>query len=171
MSNSYEKKNKSMTVKKKLPVTELEMTAKQYSPQAQSASDALAMQLVLADPAVSDRTDLPVLSDTPTHVVRLSCDTLCFNHTEQLEQTQKVWLIMRLDSKDLPVVTEVEVVSSNRKSDHSGKTCFDTCVRFTDDGIELQSMIQSHIDSIKSKMYRFRREYTYVPGGLGHTAA
>jgi len=134
--------------------------------QSQSASDALAMDVTLTDPATSGQKKHCVLSDTPTHVVRLSCDGMCFNHPEQLEPAQKVWLIMRLDSKDQPVITAVEVVSSKRKDDHSGKTCFDTCVRFLDTTIELQSMIQAHINNVKAKLSKYRREYNYVPGGL-----
>ena len=131
-----------------------------------SASDALCMQVSLTNPMQTSQPDLPAL---PTHVVRLSQSGLRFNHTEQLDKSQHIWLNIRLGQR--VIVTEVTVIDCGSKKDHLGKKCFDTQVRFTDTTSAFQSIVQTHIEDVVSKVFRNRREYNYIPGGLNHTAA
>ena len=113
--------------------------------------------------------DLPELPHSPTHVVRLSHDGLRFNHCDELSQSQRVWLRMRLGQR--VTVTAAQVTLSQSIKDHAGNKCFDTRVRFVDSSSEFHLLVQSHIDEVIAKLFRNRREYDYVPGGLSHTAA
>jgi len=143
------------------------------SPKSQSTSDALAMRVALSDPAESTQSQLADPPAVPTHVVRLSYDGLRFNHSERFDQSQRVWLKLRLgrlDTEKMVVMTAAEVIGSESTKDPLGQKCFDTQVRFIDTTREFQSTLQSHIDDVISKVCGNCREYTYVPGGLTHTA-
>ena len=134
-----------------------------------STSDALSMQVLLTNPTQSADTSQPDLPALPTHVVRLSQDGLRFNHSERFDKSQQIWLQLRLGQQI--IVTAAEVTDSDSKKDHLGKKCFDTQVRFINTTNGFQSVVQTHIEDVVSKVCRNRREYTYVPGGLTHTAA
>ncbi len=136
------------------------------SSRGKSTSDALAMRLSHTDLSTAAQRDLP---DIPTHVVRLSREGLRFDHTEQLEQSQRLWLQLRLNQRQVAVAAEVIVCDC--KKDHYGKKRFDTQLRFVGTSTDFLSMVQAHIDDVISKIHRNRVEYTYVPGGLTHTAA
>jgi len=128
-------------------------------------SDALTMRVYVTDTP----SDLPELPTAPTHVVRLSLDGLRFNHCDELNCSQRIWLQLRLGRR--VTITAAEVTLSQSIKDHAGKKCFDTQVRFINTCSEFQSLVQTHIDEVIAKVCRNRREYDYVPGGLTHTAA
>lgn len=144
-----------------------------------STSDALSMRVELNDPTKLNPESNATLSVTPTHVVRMSCEELRFDHCDSLESSQRIWVQMRLGcsgagqrvNNNKVVVACAEVISSDSKKDHSGNKCYDTTIRFVDCDKQLKSMVQSHIEDVIAKLGKNCREYTYVPGGLSHTAA